>query len=68
MKKEERDLLKVINERLVEAGLHLRLMTVTIHLDGSISTEFVPPIGNWLEEDEEATAIVSEELTKYLSR
>ena len=68
MRKEERKLLKIINERLDEAGLHLRLMAVKIHLDGSISTEFIPPIGNWIKEDEEATAIVSEELTKYLSR
>lgn len=68
MTREEKLLLDIINARLAEAGLHLRLMTVKIHHDGSISTEFVPPIHKWKKEDLKATIIIQEELTKYLSR
>ena len=68
MTREEKQLLDIINAKLDEVGLHLRLMTVKIHCDGSISTEFVPPIDKWKKEDLKAIAIIQEELTKYLSR
>lgn len=68
MTKEEKRLLDMVNERLIKAGLHLRLMSARIDADGSISTEFVPPVNKWIDEDTEAVAIVQEELTKYLSR
>jgi len=68
MTEEEKRLLDMINEKLAEANLHLRLMIVKINPDKSISTEFIPPIGEWITEDLEATAIIQEELTKYLAR
>lgn len=68
MTKEEKGLLKTINKRLAETGLHLRLMSLNINSDGSISTEFVPPIHKWIEEDISATAIIEEEIIKYQSR
>jgi len=68
MRKEEKELLDIINKRLEEAHFHLRLKIVKIHSDGSISTEYVQPMHAWLKEDIEATSIVLEELTKYQSR
>lgn len=68
MTEEERKLLDKINMELARANLHLRLRTVKIHNDGSISTEYVPPIDEWIGEDIRATSIVQEELTKYQSK
>jgi CO dehydrogenase/acetyl-CoA synthase epsilon subunit len=65
MAKKERELMNMINQRLREANLHLRLKVVKIHSDGSISTEYAPPIYKWIEEDVQATTIVLEELTKF---
>ena len=68
MTKDEKKLLNIINKKLAKASLHLRLMTIKIHPDNSISTEFIPPIDKWIREDQQATAIIQEELTKYLAR
>ena len=68
MVEKEKELLDIINQRLEKANLHLRLKTLKINLDGSISTEYVPPINKWIKEDVRATSIVLEELTKYQSK
>lgn len=68
MTEEEERLLEMINEELAKAGLHLRLMTVEIDTHGSISAEFCTPIGKWISEELQATAIVQEEIAKYQCR
>jgi hypothetical protein len=68
MTKEEKELLDMINQRLAEVNLHLRLKLVKIHLNGSISTEYTMPVHKWIKEDVRATSIVLEELTKYQSK
>jgi len=51
MMEEEKTLLEMVNNRLVETGLHLRLVSLKIHEDGSISTEFVPPVHKYIKEE-----------------
>jgi len=68
MTREEKTLMTVVNKKLAEAKLHLRLKVVKIHLDGSISTEYGRLIPKWIHEDIPATSIVLEELTKYQSK
>ena len=51
MTEEEKTLLEIANNRLVEKSLHLRLASLRIHEDGSISTEFVPPVHKYIKEE-----------------
>ena len=68
MTEEEEKLLGIINQKLGEANLHLRLRIIKIHSDGSISTEYEPPVHKWIKEDAQATSIVLEEMAKYQAR
>jgi len=65
---EEKKLLKIVNRKLREAHLHLRVKNLNISPDGSISTEYGSAIRKWIKEDEQATIIVLEEITKYQAR
>ena len=68
MIKKERELVDIINHRLKEANIHLRISVVKIHSDGSISTEYTSPIDKWVKEDMQATSIVLAELKRYQSK